>query len=283
MKLTLYKTLWGFNGTLVEAAQSALSAGFGGIEGPAFFAQPDTLAEVLEAYQLDYIAEICTGGGYVPERKLTPAEHLQDLEIKLKAVLPLNPRLCNVMAGCDAWSLQKQYDFFAAAMDLGARYNLCLSFETHRSRSLFTPWVTQAVVERLPDLQITADISHWVCVAERLLDGEDWEILVELAKRVHHVHARVGYPQGPQVPHPAAPEYADCLEFHQRFWGVVWQSQAARGYTHTSMTPEFGPDRYLHTLPYTDQPVADLWELNRWIGNTECNHFKHWQACQRTH
>jgi len=97
-----------------------------------------------------------------------------------------------------------------------------------------------------------------------------------VAEQVRHVHGRVGYPQGPQVPHPAAPEYADCLAFHQRFWAAVWRAQRRRGASLSSMTPEFGPDRYLHTLPFTDQPVADLWQVNRWMGDTEREHFCRW-------
>ena len=32
-----------------------------------------------------------------------------------------------------------------------------------------------------------------------------------------------------------------------------------------TFTPEFGPPGYMPTLPYTKQPVADLWELNAWM------------------
>ena len=39
------------------------------------------------------------------------------------------------------------------------------------------------------------------------------------------------------------------------------------------MTPEFGPDGYLHTLPFTNAPVADLWELNCWMAKNEREHF----------
>ena len=38
------------------------------------------------------------------------------------------------------------------------------------------------------------------------------------------------------------------------------------------MTPEFGPDGYLHTLPFTNAPVADLWEINTWMGHEERRH-----------
>ncbi|PMX20923.1 MULTISPECIES: sugar phosphate isomerase/epimerase [unclassified Pseudomonas] len=277
MQFKLFKPLWGFSGSPGQAAYDAVEAGFDGIEGPApndLMARSD-LAASLEEHRLDYIAEICTGGSYVPDRKATPAEHLTDLERKVINALPLRPRLCNVMAGCDAWPLEVQYDFFAAALEIGARHSVTLSFETHRSRSMFNPWVTEALIRRLPELRLTADISHWVVVAERLLE-DDWELLLVVADHVHHLHGRVGYPQGPQVPHPAAPEYADCLAFHQRFWEAVWCSQRRRDYVVSSMTPEFGPDGYLHTLPFTDQPVADLWQINRWVGDTERAHFQCW-------
>ena len=90
---------------------------------------------------------------------------------------------------------------------------------------------------------------------------------------MHHIQARVGYDQGPQVPHPAAPEHAAALDFHERHWEAVWRSQQARGYAVTTLTPEFGPDGYLHHLPFTDMPVADLWSLNQWIGQRQRQHF----------
>jgi hypothetical protein len=42
------------------------------------------------------------------------------------------------------------------------------------------------------------------------------------------------------------------------------------------MTPEFGPDGYLHCLPFTATPVADLWEINRWMGARERERFDGW-------
>jgi hypothetical protein len=87
------------------------------------------------------------------------------------------------------------------------------------------------------------------------------------------VHGRVGYDQGPQVPHPAAPEYAAALASHRRCWEAIWLAQIERGYAITTLTPEFGPDGYLHCLPFTGAPVADLWEINRWMGQAELEHF----------
>ena len=146
--------------------------------------------------------------------------------------------------------------------------NIKVFFETHRSRSMFNPWVTQRIVEQLPDILLTVDFSHWCVVCERLMDTE-LDVINAIADNVHHIHARVGYEQGPQVPDPRAPEYEYALRAHQNWWQIIWQSQQQRGFEITTMTPEFGPDGYLHELPFIKIPIADLWELNQWMGVEE--------------
>ncbi len=117
-------------------------------------------------------------------------------------------------------------------------------------------------------MRLTCDFSHWCCVCERLIDSEP-EVLALCAERGHHVHARVGYDQGPQVPHPAAPEYRPALEAHERWWKRIWKAQAERGTMVTTMTPEFGLDGYLQCAPFTQTPVADLDEINAWMAARE--------------
>jgi sugar phosphate isomerase/epimerase len=273
MELKLFKTFWGFDGGPADAAHLVRGAGFDGIEAPvpAGEVAREAFAAELAATGFDFIAEITTAGSYVPDRSATPEDHLRDFEAKIVWGKPLGPRFFNVMAGCDAWPAATQTDFFARAVEIAARHDVVCSFETHRGRSFFNPWITRDVVRAVPSLKLTCDFSHWVSVCERLLESE-WDTILELAPHAHHLHGRVGYPQGPQVPHPAAPEYADCLASHQRMWEALWTAQIANGYTTTTMTPEFGPDGYLHTLPFTNAPVADLWEINTWMGQTERVH-----------
>jgi xylose isomerase-like TIM barrel protein len=274
MRFELFKTFWGFAGGPHEAGPLVRAAGFDGIEAkvPAGEAERNRFARAMADEQLEFVAEITTAGSYVPERSATPDDHLRDLEAKLIWAKPLQPRFCNVIAGCDAWPAAVQIDFFARAVELEAKHGVVCSFETHRSRSFFNPWITRDVVRAVPQLKLTCDFSHWAVVCERLLDSE-WDTLVELAPHAHHIHGRVGYAQGPQVPHPAAPEYADCLVSHRRIWELLWDAQLRNGYTATTMTPEFGPDGYLHTLPFTEAPVADLWDINTWMGREERRHF----------
>ena len=217
---------------------------------------------------MDFIAEICTAGSYVPDRAATPAEHLESLCRQARDALECRPRLITVIAGCDAWSLDTSVDFFASAIAFAETLPVPMCFETHRSRSLFNPWITRDILNALPLLRLTCDFSHWCCVCERLIDTES-DVLALCAERAAHIHARVGYDQGPQVPHPAAPEYRAALEAHERWWTAIWRAQASRGERTSTMTPEFGPDGYLHRAPFTQEPVADLDEINTWMAARE--------------
>ena len=277
MELQLFKTLWGHHGSLNDAADQAIETGFVGLEGNADvpLARRDELQSALQTRGLRYIQEIVTAGGYVPRRQATVEEHIADVERQLKIGQSLSPQWVTIIGGCDAWPVEQSVRFFGKVQELTARKNIGCSFETHRSRSLFNPWVTLAVLQRLPELKLTCDFSHWVVVMERQLN-DDWDVVQEVARHAQHVHARVGYDQGPQVPHPAAPEYADALASHQRYWETIWSIQHAKGNLFTTMTPEFGPDGYLHTLPFTQQAVADLWEINSWMAQTEKMHFLSW-------
>jgi len=283
MQLRAFKTLWGHTGSIASAAALAKQAHFSGLEVPAKHDDPthlQQLGEALGEHGLEWIQEICTAGSYVPRRHASVDEHLADLEAQIILGKPLKPKFVNVMGGCDAWPVSRSVEFFRAAMVIADKHGVLCSFETHRGRSFFCPWNTVAILEQLPALKITCDFSHWVVVCERLMDSE-WDAIEFAAQHAHHVHGRVGYDQGPQVPHPAAPEYAQALASHQRCWEAIWSSQRARGYRETTMTPEFGPDGYLHHLPFTNAPVADLWEINRWIGATEQEHFADWSQSVR--
>jgi len=274
MELKLFRTLWGYEGDPAPAVAESAEAGFDGIEGqvPAESRQRRAFARALAEHRLAYIAEITTAGGYVPDRHAALEQHLASLEKGLRLARELDPLRINCIGGCDAWPETHSLRFFQEAMTLAAREGLEIAFETHRSRSLFNPWVTRRLAAALPELRLTADFSHWCVVCERLIDTE-LEVVEAIAPQVVHIHARVGYDQGPQVPHPAAPAYAEALAAHQRWWEMLWRAQHAAGRRVSTMTPEFGPDGYLHHIPFSEEAVADLWQINCWMQRRERNHF----------
>ena len=273
MKLNTFKPLWGNTDPIEVACQQAKEANFDGIEGRAPSQSDRTMwQEALEHHQCDYIAEIVSGGDYVPKRHWSVSQHLDDIKRQLDLARPLNPLFATCIVGCDAWSKPDSIRFFEQAMALQSELGLTLSFETHRSRCLFTPWITDRVVKELPEIKLTLDISHWCVVAERQMDTE-MPLIQRIAPNVFHIHGRVGYDQGPQVPHPAAPEYEYALMAHEQIWQWIWRTQKEAGRTESTFTPEFGTDGYCHLLPFTQAPVADIWEINQWMNDRERHAF----------
>ncbi|RVU85610.1 sugar phosphate isomerase/epimerase [Leucothrix sargassi] len=274
MKLDLYRTLWGVEAPLGSIAESLKQIGFSGVEArvPTDDALLKQFANELQANELKYIAILFSGGDVIPSQSETPQQHIDRLDQMFDAAATLSPEFINVLAGNDRWSMSQQVDFFGKVQEVADERGVVCSYETHRGTSLYSPWLTLELIEQLPNLRFTTDISHWVLVSERLLNDplDDFSPFIE---RVHHTQARVGYEQGPQVPHPAAPEYAKALAFHQSVWESVWLQHYNEGRQTTTMTTEFGVDGYLHHLPFTNMPVADLWSLNDWMAIEEQAHF----------
>ena len=65
-----------------------------------------------------------------------------------------------------------------------------------------------------------------------------------MAPRFRHIHMRVGYDHGPQVPDPRAPKWLPYTEGHERWWDAIHKAAEARGDTEVTVTTEFGPPNY---------------------------------------
>jgi sugar phosphate isomerase/epimerase len=261
--VSLFASAWTFGG--LEACLREVEMGlFDGVEGP----PPATSAEVnaLRGSRVPYIAEICSGGSYAPASSVPVLEHLADMQTQVANAVDAGALFCTCLVGSDSWPTAKAVEFFGRALSLGNELGAELSFETHRSRPTFHPWATAELLRALPTLRLTCDFSHWCVVCERLPDDE--AALALAISRARHIHARVGYAQGPQVPDPRAPEFEAELAAHESWWQRIALSVAARGESVT-VTPEFGPDGYLHHTPFSNQPVADLAEINRWMAQRQ--------------
>ena len=264
--LKVFHSLWGFSGNCDAAIAQAKARGFDGLEAnlrhPSIAAlEPTQLIRTLHDSRLDLVVEVITGGDYVPDLSVTPEQHLAELSDQLPRAERLQPERITLITGSDSWSEALQDDFLEAVLDVVEACSVPVSLETHRSRTLFNPWTITDRLARHPRLRLTADLSHWCAVSERLMTPE-LELISAMADRVDHIHARVGHAQGPSVSHPFAPEASDALEAHRRCWALFMESQMARGVQQPTITPEFGPDGYLPALPFTGMPVADLLEIN---------------------
>jgi hypothetical protein len=267
MRLLIFRSLWTNGFDLDAALTDCQTPEYDGVEGPVpaeVNARREFRARLRET-AVPFIAEITTGGSYVPDPTQKQGDHLEDFQRKAERSMECAPLFLTVLAGSDAWPLAKNVELIGRAIQFADELKIPVSFETHRSRATFNPWITRDLLKQLPHLRLTCDFSHWCCVCERLVLDDEPEILAMCAERADHIHARAGYDQGPQVPHPAAPEHQVSLEAHERWWSIIWSApeRANRGFS--TMTPEFGPDGYLQAHPFTRTPAGDLDEINRWM------------------
>jgi len=265
-QLKVFHSLWGFSGDWHEAITRAKTSGFDGLEVNLLHPSlaglaPLQVIDALTANQLSLVVELISGGDYVPDLAIGPEQHLAEIAEQLPSAERLQPERITLIIGSDSWSDDVQDHFLEEVLNLAETCSCPVSLETHRSRSLFNPWSIAERLARHPRLRLTADLSHWCAVSERLMTPELAPISA-MADRVDHIHARVGHAQGPSVSHPFAPEARNAREAHRRCWALFVERQRARGVHHPTVTPEFGPDGYLPTLPFTGMPVADLLEIN---------------------
>jgi hypothetical protein len=199
-------------------------------------------------------------------------EHLDSLRQQIEECIDLKPLFFNAHSGSDSWSLAEAEEFYGAVLEMEQQFGVPIAHETHRLRYFGNPWTTRPILARYPTLKLTCDFSHWVCVAERLLE-DCGEIIQLAAQHGHHLHARVGFEEGPQVSDPRAPEWSSHLSVHEGWWNQIWRSQKERGLTQVTLTTEFGPAPYLHPLPFTQTPVADLPDICDWMARREAARF----------
>ena len=244
--IDIYKTAWGLVGpgghyeTLAAFADSAGEEGYRGIEFPVFYldAEPggrETAARAVQAslaeHDLDYIALIATR-----------TDAWGDYDAHLASFREQCAQECKLIAN-----------------DAGLRP----CFETHRGRILYNPFVCATLLERIPDLELTSDLSHWLLVVDRI-PNDIMDLFETASARSGHLHARIGHEKSPQVTEPADPAWEEHVALYRRWWKISVDAELAKGRV-LSVSPEFGPPPYMHAEPFTGKPSADLVSANRWM------------------
>jgi len=258
MQLHVYKSLWGMNGPIEEQFERIAMAGYVGVE--AGMNRPvNEWRQLLDRHRLKYIAMMFTGGKTVEEQLASFRELLakaQDYE----------PVKIVVHSGLDRFTADEAMRFYEGCVAEESKQNIVVGHETHRGRYFFTPWTTAEILKKFPTLKLCVDFSHWCCVCESLLEANEADVQLACTRAVH-IHGRVGHGEGPQVSDPAAPEFAKQVERHEQWWDAVYQYHRQSGAANVTFDPEFGPPTYQQTLPYTQQPVSDLWHICQWMAD----------------
>jgi sugar phosphate isomerase/epimerase len=175
-----------------------------------------------------------------------------------------NPLFINSQTGKDYFSFEENADLIEIAFQVSKETGIPVIHETHRGKFSFALHITRQYLEKIPSLELGLDVSHWCNVAESLLNDQQDSLDLALS-RSRHIHARVGYAEGPQITDPRLPEWEEAMNFHLSCWEKVYKNLSHLNIEFLTVTPEFGPHPYMFHLPYTQMPVANQWDINLYM------------------
>ncbi|WP_197739815.1 sugar phosphate isomerase/epimerase family protein [Pedobacter sp. BS3] len=206
-------------------------------------------AEMKEGYDINkYLAAL--------ERNLYQLAEYQTNTIR--------PRFITSQTGREYYTPGQAAACFDVCDRISRKTGIKIIQETHRNKWSYAAHVVKAYLQKFPALELALDLSHWVCVSESYL--EDQQEAIELAiDHAVHLHARVGHIEGPQVTDPRAPENAEALSHHLSWWDRWIERQIEKQVDECTITPEFGPYPYMAYQCYSNKPVADQWEINKYM------------------
>lgn len=265
MEILYTKSFWEMDMRFVSKPMETFVArvaadGFDGTEMflPLISESPATTKALHDVHGLVHkVIDIVTEGE-------TPGAHRESFDRAVKRALEFEPDLINSHTGRDIFAFADNLDLYRHAVAVSADVGVPIVHETHRFRPTYSAIETRRYLEEVPELLLNADLSHWMVVHES--DLTDQEDTVRLAlQRSRHIHARVGFEEGPQVNDPRAPEWAGHVDRHIALWQQIADACRVAGVERLAITPEFGPAPYAPTLPHTAAPVVDVWEVNVYV------------------
>ncbi|MUH36246.1 sugar phosphate isomerase/epimerase [Zobellia amurskyensis] len=257
--IQFFQTDWGCTISWDAFCEKTAAAGYDGIEiwFPNAVEDQQNLKAALKKHDLKV--------GFIngTNKSVSFEESLKSYEAHLRFLTTWSPVYINTHTGNDFFTFAQNKAFIAIANTIAKESKIPIYHETHRGRFSFNLPDTKTYLAAIPDLKLNLDISHWMVVHESLLEQQD-NTLKEVIERTHHLHARVGHSEGPQVNDPEAPEWKKAVERHLTIWEKVIRNHWETNDTFT-LTTEFGPAGYMPTLPFTQVPVADQWKANLYM------------------
>lgn len=138
---------------------------------------------------------------------------------------------------------------------------LPIFYETHRNNFTENLPQTLQLIERVPDIRFTADLSHFVVVGEFYGWKEERAVdrIMPVLERTSHMHGRIS--NGEQVQVDVGDGSGATAQFFVQLWSTAmrhWLRGAKPGDVFP-FASELGPPRYAITLPDGSE-FSDRWE-----------------------
>ncbi|HZJ24200.1 MAG TPA: TIM barrel protein [Anaerolineales bacterium] len=260
MKLIFGKSKWEmWDDPLEIFLQRVVASGFEATEIylGSLHESPAHIARLHTDYGLSLIGQILTQGQ-------SYKDHIKSLESQFEFAAQCQVAFINSHAGRDIFSFEENVQIFQRLIQLSQSSGIRILIETHRGRPTYSAVETPKYLEAIPELRLTADFSHWMVVHESDLADQQMNVKLAIA-RADYIHARVGYAEGPQISDPRAPEWEQAVDTHLHLWQQIIDQHKMEEKENLYITPEFGPPDYMHTVPFTNHPVGDVWEQNMYM------------------
>lgn len=258
MKVQFFCPVWGIADWPPDQMITRIkAAGYDGIEFGFPFNDPRRAAFM----ELTKQAGLLTIGQLYNADEPAFAQHTESYRRQMEYLISFQPLFINAHTGRDHYSFEQNLSLIDLAARMQQESGIPVMHETHRGRFPFCINATLPYLRQRPALQLVADLSHFCTVSESYLQDQQ-ESLQEVLTHAHHIHARVGHPQGPQVTDPRLPEWQAALEHHLQWWDTIVQFHRNRQTAMLTITPEFGPAPYMPAAPFTQAPLASQWDIN---------------------
>ncbi len=255
-RLRVQHSLWSLIGLPIAAEEWMLSEKFERVQAAGFEAVECWLDESDEQRHTDalHAAGLRLVLGHHPHtledvrRTLAQAKRLRADFVFAQPLTPYTP-------------LPDAVRFLRDAAEMADAHGLPLFVETHRGNLPESLNQALALIELMPEVRFTGDLSHFVLVGEFYGWPEEQalERMDPVLSRISHLHGRVS--SGEQVQVDVGDGTGETAQFFVRLWAHAmshWRKDAKPGDVFP-FASELGPPRYAQTLPDGTE-FSDRWE-----------------------
>lgn len=258
MEIKILSPLWGHEHLPIDLfCKKVKEAGYDGIDTwiPEDRLDKKKLFDYLERNQMEIVSHQHRAEGKT-------FKHFRRSFLKnLRECAEPMPLLINSHTGRDFFSFEQNLCLIDDAADFSAKTGIQVVHETHRGRFGYSPQMIEPFFRIRPEFKITADLSHWVCVTESMLENFTG-IVDEALTRSLHIHSRVGFEQGPQISDPRASEWKYAVDGFIGWWDKIISNNRRQGVKIMPISTEFGPEPYMPKIPNSIVPMVDQFEIN---------------------
>jgi sugar phosphate isomerase/epimerase len=188
-------------------------------------------------------------------------DYIKKVEKNILNLAAYSPTFINSHTGKDYFTFDENSKIIDTMLNLSAKIGIKIMHETHRGRFSFHAATLIKYLEKFPEIELVGDFSHFCTVSESLLENQE-HIINKIIPHISHLHARVGFEQGPQVNDPEAPEWNQHLKIFMQWWNKVIEQKKENGWEQFTITPEYGPSPYMPVTPYNKMNLSDQWTNN---------------------